>query len=43
MPKREFILARSFGEGLGMKLEVVEDTPKRIRYRADLPPFYVPP
>ncbi len=32
--KAGFVLARSFGEGLGMKLEVVEDTPKRIRYRA---------
>jgi hypothetical protein len=31
--KAGFVLARSFGESLGMKLEVVEDTPKKIRYR----------
>lgn len=32
--KAGFVLAQSIGEGLGMKLEVVENTPKRIRYRA---------
>jgi hypothetical protein len=32
--KAGFVLARSLGEGLGMKLELMEDTPKRIRYRA---------
>ncbi len=32
--KAGFVLVRSFGEGLGMKLEVVEETPRRVRYRA---------